>query len=107
MIERALRLLRVYHNLKQKDLAPRLGISPSHLSELESGAKGVSFEILEKYSQVFQIPVSSIALFAEATSDADQRKRHKVPEKAVRLLEWLDTITSVGQDDDGPHTVRP
>jgi transcriptional regulator with XRE-family HTH domain len=102
MIHRALKLLRVYHNLKQKELAPRLGISPSHLSELESGVKGVSYEILEKYAEVFRIPVSSIALFAEAAASPDKSSiLGQIPEKALRLLEWLNTITEVtNQDDD-------
>ena len=95
MIHSALRLLRVYHNLKQKDLAEKLGISPSHLCEIESGEKGVSYETLEKYADVFRIPVSSITLFAEATKAEDRSLLGKVPGKALRLLEWLDTLTEI------------
>jgi transcriptional regulator with XRE-family HTH domain len=99
MIHRALRLLRTYHNFKQKDLAARLDLSPSHLSEIEKGVKPVTYELLERYSAVFKIPVSSIALFAEATDRAPQRPAvRKISEKALRLLEWLDTITEIDND---------
>ena len=99
MINRALRLLRVYHNLKQKDLAEKLDISPSHLCEIERGEKGVSYEILEKYAGVFRIPISSITLFAEATQADDRSLLAQVPGKALRLLEWLDTLTEMEPED--------
>ena len=106
MIHRALRLLRVYHNLKQKDLAVKLEISASHLSEIEKGTKGVSVEMLEKYSEVFRLPVSSIALFAEATTNPGQHAElGKFPDKALHLLEWLDTITEVEPDAE-PHPIH-
>ena len=65
MINDALKLVRVYHNLKQKDLADALNLSPSHLNEIESGKKQVTLEVLEKYSKFFKIPPSSLLYFAE------------------------------------------
>ncbi len=107
MINRALRLLRVYHNLKQKDLAARLGISSSHLSEIESGAKGVTYEMLENYAKVLNIPVSTITMFADASGSKDTKSVvTRVSDKALRLLEWLDTISKVTPQDapDGPRS---
>jgi transcriptional regulator with XRE-family HTH domain len=98
MIHRALKLLRIYHNFKQKDLAEKLDLSPSHLSEIEAGAKPVSYELLEKYSKIFGIPVSTIALFAEA-SGSKKKIQSVISDKALRLLEWLDTITQVHSED--------
>ena len=101
MIHRALKLLRSYHNLKQKDLAARLGLSPSHLSEIESGSKPVSYELLEKYSKVFDIPVSSITLFAEAAQSGQPKGiQAAIADKALRMLEWLETISRY--DNDSP-----
>lgn len=102
MIHRALKLLRTYHNFKQKDLALKLGLSPSHLSEIEAGTKPVSYELLERYSKVFGIPVSTIALFAEA-SGSKKSIQTSISEKALRLLEWLDTITKVHSE---PKTTK-
>ena len=39
MLSDALRLIRVFHDLKQQDLADRLEISKSYLSEIENGQK--------------------------------------------------------------------
>ena len=101
MINRALRLLRNYHSLKQKDLAQRLDISPSHLSEIESGLKPVSYELLESYARVFDIPVSSIAMFLEASKMTKrQRLQANINDKVLRLLEWMETVTRISEDDE-------
>ena len=93
MIHRALKLLRTYHSLKQKDLAERLTISQSHLSEIENGTKPVSFELLERYSQIFDLPISAITFFSEIGL-AQKEERDSFPVsvtgKALSFLEWLD-----------------
>jgi transcriptional regulator with XRE-family HTH domain len=102
MIHRALKLLRNYHNMKQKDLASKLEISASHLSEIESGIKPVAFDLLQKYSKIFDVPVSSIALFAEKAEDPTSiGLKQLITSKALRMMEWLDTVS---QYDD---TKRP
>jgi len=69
MLNEALRLIRVFHDINQSVLAERLQISKSYLSEIESGKKSPSLDILEKYSEIFEIPVSSILLFSEKMDD--------------------------------------
>jgi transcriptional regulator with XRE-family HTH domain len=105
MINRAIKLLRSYHNLKQKEMASRLGVSQSHLSELEGGTKSVSYDLLERYSEVFKIPVSAIAFFGELDR-AEKEGRDSFPVKltgkALKILEWLDSIKSF-EDDDASH----
>lgn len=93
MLNRALRLLRTYHQLTQVELAKRLGISNSYLSELESGNKTPPFELLDKYSDIFKMPVSSILLFSESLAGEGNRGgklRVGAAEKILRLLEWLE-----------------
>jgi transcriptional regulator with XRE-family HTH domain len=65
-INEALRLLRVFSDLKSKDMANALEISPSYLSEIESGKKEPSLALLEKYSQQFKTKVSALLFFAES-----------------------------------------
>jgi transcriptional regulator with XRE-family HTH domain len=60
MLNKALRLMRVFNDLSQKELAEKLGISKSLISEIESGKKNSTIELLNKYSNFFDIPVSSI-----------------------------------------------
>ena len=68
MLNRALKLLRTYHQLKQIDLAKRLEISNSYLSEIESGEKTPGIDLLEKYAVIFKMPASSILLFSASLS---------------------------------------
>ena len=48
MLGEALRLIRVYHDLKQKQVAERLDISTSYLSEIEKGHKTPSLELIQR-----------------------------------------------------------
>ena len=91
MISRALRLVRVFHRLKQTDLAARLDISNSYLSEIESGAKSPSVELLGRYSKVFGIPVSTLLLFSERLNEKkfSERVRAQAGRKILRMLEWV------------------
>jgi transcriptional regulator with XRE-family HTH domain len=99
MLHRALKLLRTYHQLTQVDLAKRLGISNSYLSELEKGGvKEPSLELLGKYAEIFKMPASSILLFSEQIGTEVKpgtRLRIASAEKILRLLEWLEERNDV------------
>ena len=98
MLHRALRLLRTYHQFKQTELATRLSISSSYLSEIEKGIKAPNIELLEKYAEVFKLPVSSILLFSESMSDRhklSERVRSVATDKILRLLEWIEEREAV------------
>jgi transcriptional regulator with XRE-family HTH domain len=100
MLNRALRLLRTYHQLSQQELAAKLGISNTYLSEIEKGSKSASVDLLEKYSQVFRMPTSSIMLFAE-TLDSERKPGTKLrvaaADKILKLLEWIEDREVVSQ----------
>lgn len=100
MIHRALVLLRKYHGLKQKDLAEKLDRSPSYISEIESGTKVPTYDLLQSYSEVFDIPVSSIMIFAEASGTKGKAKavQEHIAGKALQLLEWLDSVSRFQED---------
>ncbi len=89
MLNKALRLLRVFHDLKQKDLAEKLGVSKSYISEIESGNKTPTLALLERYTEVFEVPTSSILFLAE-NLDGDREKMVTfVPSKILTLLNWV------------------
>lgn len=94
MLHEALRLLRRYHGMTQKELATRLGISNSYLSEIETGSKKESFtvDLLNKYSEVFKLPVSSLLLFSEHLDPArrGERLRVQAASKVLKVLSWID-----------------
>ncbi len=96
MLSNALRLIRVYHDLNQVETAARVALSKSYVSELEAGTKKVTLEVLEKYSQAFNIPISSLMLFAEKTDSSRlaESARPYIAEKALKMLDWIATITA-------------
>lgn len=92
MINEALRLIRVFHDLKQNELADKLGISKSHLSEIEKGVKTPSLDLIERYSQEFGMPISSIMFFAEELPNAKlgERARVKIAGKVLDILRFVE-----------------
>jgi transcriptional regulator with XRE-family HTH domain len=95
-VSEALRLIRVFHDLRQNELAERLGISKSYLSEVERGKKSPSIEVIQKYASEFQIPVSSILFFSEQLDkpirkplEAD-RVRGIIARKVISFLQFIE-----------------
>lgn len=91
MLGEALRLIRVYHDLKQKQVAERLDISTSYLSEIEKGRKTPTLDLIGRYSSTFAIPVSSILFFAETVEDgSSNRAKSFVAGKMIGLMQFLE-----------------
>lgn len=90
---RALKNLRLYSGMKQKYLANKLGVSAAHLCGIEKGSKNPSIELLEKYSEVFDIPLSSLLYFEEQITNSDSDKKRPISNKVMRLLEWIEEVT--------------
>lgn len=93
MLNRALKLLRTYHQMTQIELAKKLGISNSYLSEIEGGHKSPPLDLLEQYSNFFKIPTSSILFFSESLTEEKKRGsklRIGAANKILRLLEWIE-----------------
>lgn len=92
MINKALKTIRQFHGTKQSELAIKLNISKSYLSEIESGKKPVSFDLLEQYSNIFEIPVSSLVFFSENLDNEgkiSKKFRLAVTDKILKVMEWL------------------
>jgi transcriptional regulator with XRE-family HTH domain len=89
MLNRALKLTREFHRMKQSELAKRLGISNSYLSEIESGKKTVAVDLLEAYSRTFNIPASTFLIFVEQSKGGIDPKRKERADKLLRFFEWV------------------
>ena len=100
MLSEALRLIRVFHDLKQSELAEELSISNSYLSEIESGKKEPSLELIRAYALRFDIPVSSILFFAEnldsdfEASEKARKSRGVIAKKIVNFLTLIESRTN-------------
>ena len=91
MLGEALRLIRVFHDLKQNELARQLGVSQSHLSDIERGEKTPSQELVSKYAELFELPVSSIWFFDEQLASGPSkstidRARGVIADKVLDFL---------------------
>jgi len=91
MLNEALRLIRVFHNMNQKELSEKLEISRSYLSEIESGKKNINIDLLKKYSIIFDIPSSSLLLFSEnlENNKLNEKTRVYVAKKVVNIMNWI------------------
>ena len=92
MIHKALKVIRQFHDVKQVDLASQLGISKSYLSEIESGKKPVSVDVLRGYSEAFDIPVSSLIFFSERMGKEGpipKKFRQVFAHKVIQIMEWF------------------
>lgn len=90
MYDRALKTMRQYHRLSQADLAEQIGISRSYLNEIERNKKDPSLEVLGRYADRFDVPMSSLILFAERANDSHfDRARVFAADKVLKMLEWI------------------
>ena len=99
MLGEALRLIRVFHDIKQQELAERIGLSKSYVSELESGKKNPSIDVVQKYSEIFGIPASSILFFSENLDDPSNYRRAKsaIAGKVLKFLQIIESKTTDGE----------
>lgn len=100
MLAKALRLLRTINDLSQADLAKELGISAAYLCQIEAGNRKVSTELLQRYSDWFKIPVSTLWVFSETLNDNSLKERSRVY-AADKLLRIMDAIA--GEDLSPKH----
>ena len=76
-LAKALKLLRLYANMKSVYLAKKIGLSSSYTSEIEGGHKTISIDMLKSYEKVFGVDPSFIMMFA------DKLKNKKGLEKKI------------------------
>jgi len=100
MLHKALKTVREVHRMHQGELAERLGISRSHLSEIESGKKAASVELLHKFAEVFDVPPSTFLSFAEAIEGPSERRQRNA-KRLMKVLEW-----TLGTDHDASPKKR-
>ena len=71
MLGNTLKRLRGIYGYSAKEMSELLGISSSYLSEIENGKKKVSMVLLDRYSELFGLRVSTLVRFSEDYEDAE------------------------------------
>ncbi len=92
MLGRALRCIRVFHDMNQGEAAAKLGISRSYLSEIEGGVKEPTLQLVQRYAELYRIPASSILFFSEnlGRPGAYNDARRLVAGKILSLMRFLE-----------------
>jgi transcriptional regulator with XRE-family HTH domain len=100
MIGNALKIIRVFKNIKAFDLAVKLGISPSYLSEIETGKKLPPLELIHKYADIFKVKPSSILFFSEEldSNGVIRISQESLAKKYIRnkLFTFLQSVEHAG-----------
>lgn len=92
MLNECLRLFRVFHDKKIVELAKELKISPSYLSEIETGKKQPPIELINKYAQVFKTTPSAILFFSEELDKEKKRGKLKISirNKMIKFMQVIE-----------------
>lgn len=88
-INKALRLIRIFHDMNCKQLAEKLNISASYISEIESGIKNPSIKVLEAYANLFEMPLSSLLFFCENVDEPPDKLKDWISDKVLRILDFI------------------
>lgn len=90
----ALRLLRIFNGYKSAELAKKLELSQSYVSELENGKKQPTMEVLDKYAKVFEMKKSTLMLFAESLEGEEIKndKKQRIARAGMKLLKILEMV---------------
>ncbi len=97
MLGEALRLIRVFHDCKTVELALALGLSASHISEIEKGKRVPSIETINKYAEFFETSPSAILFFSEELgkkSEPKSQSRSFMRQKLIRFLQIVEAQTT-------------
>ena len=91
MIGDVLKRTRAIYGLKATEMSELLEISKSYLSEIENNKKKPSVELLEKYSKIYGIKLSSLILLSEDYDDAkkDNKGETFVRNMMMRLIKGM------------------
>lgn len=94
MIGEAFKIVRVFNSMTQQELAKKLEISDSYLSQIESGKRTPTLETIKAFSSFFGIPVSGMMFFAEQLStgegENDKEARQAFGRRILGLLSKID-----------------
>jgi transcriptional regulator with XRE-family HTH domain len=97
MLGEALRLFRVFHDLRSMDLAEKLGISPGYLCEIEKGKKTPTMELIKKYAEVFETTPSAILFFSENLDIGEGKGKIKSGVRG-KLIKFMQAVEKGGTE---------
>ena len=92
-INKILKMLRIAESMSARDLAGLIELSPSYISDIETGRKKPTLGVLEKYGQYFGISPANLLYLQESNQHASNTELlFKVLEKKLELMESEKTV---------------
>lgn len=100
-LNEALRLIRVLHGTKVKDLAETIKISAGYISDIENGNKKPTIDVIEKYAEFFGTTSSALMFFSEELDSNRGPFKNTIRNQMLLLLRALEdkTIGKNGEQD--------
>jgi DNA-binding XRE family transcriptional regulator len=86
-LNKALKYIRLFDRLNQTELSKALNISKSVISEIESGKRLPSTNIIKSYSDYFNIPISEIYFLSEKIGN--KNKTSFLSKRIINLIDWV------------------
>ena len=80
--------------MKAGELARALGISNSYLSEIETGKKKLTIDLLKRYSEVFDTSPSAILVFTEQYEMKPKKIRETIIKKNIEIMNNIEKIAN-------------
>jgi len=84
---KALKAFRVFNRMTQQELAEKLDLSKSFISEMESGKKPATAQIIDRYSELFGVPSWEILYLGSAYDN--KKFENKLTSKLLSLIDWI------------------
>jgi transcriptional regulator with XRE-family HTH domain len=75
-----------------------LEISPSYISEIESGKKEPTLDLIRRYAEVFHTSPASLLFFAEDL-DKDRKSKNFKALFRAKTLQFLQNIENAGREN--------
>lgn len=95
-----LKLLRIFFGYKSVEMAKKLDISQSFLSEIENNKKNPTLELLKQYSKVLNIKVSTLFLLAESLENNEKSQNDIKHNLAGMGMKFLKILNENGEIDE-------
>ncbi len=91
MIGDTLKRTRMIYGYKASEMSELLQISKSYLSEIENNKKQPSLELLEKYSKIYGMKLSSLILISENYEEANSNNKGDkfIRSMMIKLIEKM------------------
>lgn len=88
-----LKKLRLIYNFKAVDVCQKIGISASYLSEIEHNKRIPPIDLLQKFSELFGIKLSTLILMSEEYRELQEMNKAEIfiQKKMIQLVNKYST----------------